>query len=982
MGSVFLSYSRKDKPAAQRLHAALSARSRDVWIDWEDIPPTAAWWAEIGAAIEAADAVLFLISPDSVASKVCADELAHAQSLRKRLLPLVARDVDPALVPPLLAALNWIFVRDRDDFDSAVATLLAALDTDLDWLRAHTRLLVRAGDWQRHDEESSYLLRGADLDAARRWRAGAEGKKPPPAPLHDAYLDASGRAEAAEIERLQGLYRSALARQLAAQAALMQRETDNLLDRSMLLAAESVRRMPSAEADRSLREGLRVRAAQIARWAQVGRPGKLATSPCGRWVASGSSVHGELVVRDAADGRVLRSDAIGGDFDTTVFLPGTDAAVAMTTSTLVRVDVAGGAPRPIGTHPGIARSVCALPGGDAVVSVGPGGAVCHAADGSGVRWTLPLDTEAWVAAADAGGRLVAVGASDCAIRVVDAASGQLLHTLAHDTERPVMLLEQGASDAGIAALAFGGEPLRLASGGLDGTVRVWDPSDGRELLRGSHGRDVLCVALHGGRGLVASGGLDRQLRLWAVEGGGEIARLPHQGAVTAVAWTEDSHWLASASGDGCARLWRVTDDGRASEVSREILPDWAGRVYFAGDHQVAASEAGTVVLFGIGAPADRGLDHPYALKRAACNDDGSRLAVRIDDPDLIDYDVAGGWAWRKLEQPDFGDGMWFTRDGALITINWDGGVREYDAATLQLRHLQPHANRVWKAALSHDQQRIATAVQGDPRARVWRRGAEAPDLVLDHTEQVRAIDYSTDDGLLATGCDDGSVRVFNLADGTLRWHHRHAGVVWSVAFDAAGRRVASVADDAELVVRDAYSGEALHRLPQPAAPDEVAFSTDGRWLALRFSFRGPHRVRIWALPSLELHAELAHDEQVAAMAWNADGTRLATAADRGVVRVFDVAAQREQVRLRFADWCGCVEWVAQTQELLTASSDGALRLNCVDPIRMVALAEGRVPRRLTDDEWHQYLPDEPQRDHPMPSSGGARQPGPAGPRGG
>ena len=959
MASIFLSYSRKDKPAAQRLHAALTAGSRDVWIDWEDIPPTAAWWAEICTAIEAADAVLFLISPDSAASKVCADELAHAQALRKRLLPLAVRDVEPGAVPPVVAALNWIFVRDGDDFDAGVATLFEALGTDLDWLHAHTRLLVRAGDWQRHGEETSYLLRGADLDAARRWREGAEGKKPLPAPLHDTYLDASGRAEAVEIDHLQGLYRSALARQLAAQAALMQRETDNLLDRSMLLAAESVRRMPNAEADRSLREGLRLRAVQIARWAQEGRPGKLAASPCGRFIASGSSVHGELVLRDASDGRVLRSDAVGDDFDTTIFLPGADAVVVMTASTLMRVDIAGGAPRSIGTHPGNARSLCAVPDRDAVVSVGTGGAVCHAADGSGVRWTLPLDAEAWVAAADPEGQLVAVGASDCVIRVVDAATGQLQHTLAHGTERPVMLLERGASDAGIVALAFGGDPLRLASGGLDGTTRVWDLADGRELQQGSHARDVLCVALHGGRGLVASGGLDRQLRLWPAAGGAEIARLPHQGAVTAVAWTDNGHWLASSCGDGCARLWRVDNDSRVTEASREVLSDWATQICFAGDHLVAASESGAVVLFGIGAPADRGLDHDYALKDAACNDEGSRVVVHIDDPNMIDYDVAGGWAWRKLEQPNFGDGAWFTRDGALITSNWDGGVREYDAATLGLSHLQPHGGRVWKAVLSHDQQHIATAVQSEPYARIWRRGAEVPDFVLAHTAQVRTIDSSTDDALLATGCDDGSVRGWNFADGTLRWQHRHEGVVWSVAFDAAGRRVASVADDAELVIRDAYSGDELHRLPQPAAPDEVAFSPDGRWLALRFSFRGPHHVRIWALPSLELHAEFAFEGQVNVMAWNADGTRLAVAAEEGMVRVFDVAARREQVRLRFAGWCGCVVWVPQTQELLTASGDGALRINCVDPGRMVALAERRVPRWLTDDEWRQYLPDEP-----------------------
>ena len=42
MSSIFLSYSRTDSAAAQRIHAALGERDRDVWIDWEDIPPSVA----------------------------------------------------------------------------------------------------------------------------------------------------------------------------------------------------------------------------------------------------------------------------------------------------------------------------------------------------------------------------------------------------------------------------------------------------------------------------------------------------------------------------------------------------------------------------------------------------------------------------------------------------------------------------------------------------------------------------------------------------------------------------------------------------------------------------------------------------------------------------------------------------------------------------------------------------------------------------
>ncbi|MDP6599762.1 MAG: toll/interleukin-1 receptor domain-containing protein, partial [Candidatus Poribacteria bacterium] len=43
----------------------LTARDREPWADWQDIPPTADWLAEIYRGIEAADSFLFIISPDS-----------------------------------------------------------------------------------------------------------------------------------------------------------------------------------------------------------------------------------------------------------------------------------------------------------------------------------------------------------------------------------------------------------------------------------------------------------------------------------------------------------------------------------------------------------------------------------------------------------------------------------------------------------------------------------------------------------------------------------------------------------------------------------------------------------------------------------------------------------------------------------------------------------------------------------------------------
>lgn len=68
MTDVFVSYAREDREFARRLVDALKEHKRESWIDWEDIEPSDRWWQSVREAIDAADAVLFVMSPDSLAS--------------------------------------------------------------------------------------------------------------------------------------------------------------------------------------------------------------------------------------------------------------------------------------------------------------------------------------------------------------------------------------------------------------------------------------------------------------------------------------------------------------------------------------------------------------------------------------------------------------------------------------------------------------------------------------------------------------------------------------------------------------------------------------------------------------------------------------------------------------------------------------------------------------------------------------------------
>src|SRR5512138_777015 len=111
MAKLFVSYSRRDSVVARKLIESFRSIEQEVWVDWESIPPASDWLEQIFRGIEEADAFIFLISPDSIASEVCKVEIGRAAQNNKRIIPIVLRDVNPKDTVENIAKLNWTFMR-------------------------------------------------------------------------------------------------------------------------------------------------------------------------------------------------------------------------------------------------------------------------------------------------------------------------------------------------------------------------------------------------------------------------------------------------------------------------------------------------------------------------------------------------------------------------------------------------------------------------------------------------------------------------------------------------------------------------------------------------------------------------------------------------------------------------------------------------------------------------------------------------------
>lgn len=223
---VFISYSRADAAFADELVAGLEYGDRfTVTIDRHSIVEGEDWRRRIGALIADADTVVFVLSPDSVQSDICVWEVEEAHRLSKRILPVLAHSVGSLPVPPLLAALNYVRFDEGRSFMAGLKALATALQTDVDWLREHTRLLARAMEWEGAGRQPNRMLAGNDIAEAKAWIARRPRDAPEPTELHLEFIRASEQAELgrtnAERQRLEEM----AAAQAARAEALAERET-------------------------------------------------------------------------------------------------------------------------------------------------------------------------------------------------------------------------------------------------------------------------------------------------------------------------------------------------------------------------------------------------------------------------------------------------------------------------------------------------------------------------------------------------------------------------------------------------------------------------------------------------------------------------------------------------------------------------------------------------------------------------------------
>jgi WD40 repeat protein/DNA-binding SARP family transcriptional activator len=559
-----------------------------------------------------------------------------------------------------------------------------------------------------------------------------------------------------------------------------------------------------------------------------------------------------------------------------------------------------------------------------------------------------------------------------------------------------------AHDGGVTEMAFSPDGSMLATTGLDGHLKAWNPRSGelRWSISGEGKANSLSFSADGSRVAAGwpkedlvrvadprTGAVVRNLRNPVPKWMSDVTALSPDGSrialggdalvvigleareviemdrpywgVWGVSWSPNGKYIAAQihaaislfdarSGTRLNQLSGVDGEVEWSPNSRQLVapaPSDGTAVVWSIQEHGTANETQTLLGGEMNSPIE-GLAFSHDGNAVMASDEQTAVKVWSLEP--------RNFEWASFpNHPIYWSDVEFMPDGKRVATNAygkGGFVKILDVAsgrlvrTLGHEEDQGHAKETsFDVSPGGD----LVAIMSGNEMRVWSvtTGEEVLPMRLDG---VVSGGWNPDGDLIVAGGTDGLARIIDRSGSVVQtlstgWDEG----VHDARFSPDGRLVATTRNTEETLVWDWDRGEVISRIPDDG-PWEIAFDRTGSRIASANALWDSETgEQVMALPPLDLYA--------GRVAFSPDGSRFARGSFRGGVTLFDAQTGEQLFTLDGECAVAGIDFSPDGSRLVTVDGCYTMKVWAHDIDDLLDLARQRVTRALTHEECRQYL---------------------------
>ncbi|MFG6100075.1 TIR domain-containing protein [Leptothoe sp. ISB3NOV94-8A] len=914
MTQVFLAHAEEDISFREQLRQRLMRENITVWTNKTDILTGTDFKRALKVGIEETDNIIYILSPAALGSTYCQREIAYAQLLNKRIIPLLVKPLDMQRLPPRQRSLQFINFSDNtslEQYEDDIAKLLRILRHGADYHSEHKQLLAKALKWKRQHRNPSILLRGYNLRHAETWLKVAQDRlQQGPTKLQTTFIKESLRqppAQSLDVFISYSRSDSEFARRL--------NDTLQIQGKTTWFDQESI--SFGVDFQQEIYRGI----ASTDNFLFVISPQAVNSPYCADEVAYAASLNKRFIplLYQSVDTQQLPPEL--AKIHWIDFSPQTHDFLTSFSQLVRTLDTDR-------NHVQSHTKWCQL------------AIEWEQKDRSAdllLRGSELVIAEAWLQEAEIGKKQppatslqqAFIHASRAAQRSEEAAEQQRqIHLLQLQKERTqeaeTRLAEQKkyakrqrwfvgvlsvalivATGLGVVALMLFGwarvsEQQAKTSEQQAKANEVEAISHTSEALFVSHHQlEALQAALQAGRELETMINPTDQQTIPVIRALGSVLYGIHEAnrfsghanLVSDISYSPDGKHLASVSWDHTLRLWRW--DGKLLRVFKghnEAIYS----VAFSPDGQTLASASGdrTVKLWDIEGTLLKTLSgHRKTVRAVEFSPNGQLLGSASDDGDIRIWNRDG--TLRQTLTAHHGGSpvltLVFSPDGqTLASGGGDGTIKLWSVEDNQpAKLLSGHRQAISSIVFSPDGATIASSSR-DRTIRLWNSDGTARQELKGHTASVDSVTFSHDGERLASGSRDRTIKLWSLTGQLLKTLQGHENEVQTVTFSPNHQLASASADN---TIRIWHTQEDLvtvldeHKEPMR----DVSFSPDGTLMAVA---EGKNDIKIWHSNGTLLQTLKGHNNIVHSVTFSPDGQTLVSSSYDQTAKVWQVGANQ------------------------------------------------------------------------------------------